>query len=108
MAIEYTKDGKIDITNREVVFKNGKPTNPEYWDQFKNLPEIAQRGRNPILISGHSVDKCFNEVKDLWSGMVLHTSRDRFEIFCRENNLHVYGYDHEKDTYTLGYYNFKA
>lgn len=87
MARTLTKDGFEDLTNRLCNFRNGKPVNMPQWDAMKQIPEIAKKSFTIHEVSIHQIKETFNPIIDSFTGRILHSSLDRFKIFCKENGL---------------------
>lgn len=87
MAVTYTKDGLIDLTDRLCHFRNGTPVNMPQWDAMKQIPEIAKKSLMVHEVSVHVIEETFNPIINSITGHILHSPMDRFKIFCKENGL---------------------
>lgn len=94
MSLIKQENGRISLENRECVFKNGKPVNMPYWDYFKtSIKELKTHSYESCVpprrlkITEELIYQTFNEIIDAFTEITLHTSFDRFIIFCGEQNL---------------------
>lgn len=94
MALLYDKIlGIPSLENRDTYFVGGKPIkNERLWDGlFKNLREhiYYRRYMGDFVIMDDTIMDTFAEIRDTYSGMLLHSSADRFKVYCLANGIEV-------------------
>lgn len=94
MARIINSDGIESLKGRNVYFdRSGSPIEDKRkWEFFKKIPDMLPleqvlHRKNYIDITEDMVMDTFNPVIEILSGRTIHTSLDRFKIFCEENRL---------------------
>ena len=83
MNIKFNIDGFEPLENRDVYFENTTPVNLKEYNFFKSQVDRNKRTEFSYFL----IQKIFNPVVSVWNNRHIHTSIDRFKMYCNANNL---------------------